>query len=627
MIRKLEVMFFSGAICLLAVTSALAISYNEAPMLRTMVAAGELPPVEERLPEQPLVFSAEWSDIPKEDFDFEIGQYGGVLRVVRNSVNWDADVWAIEREPLITAPGGMEATPETIRGNIVRDYEISEDGKVFTFYMRKGLRWSDGYPVTTEDVLFAYEDVLLNEKLTTIPAVLRSRGELGGPPMELEVIDDYTFQITFSKSYPGFAMRLALYWEDYRTLLKPKHYLKRFHTRYTPLEELEDLLIKEGFGKDEWDRLFLLKDITNWEKCGQNAVDFPILAPWVMKKVTPVITVYERNPYYWKVDAEGNQLPYIDGLRSEYVADPQTAAMKIISGELDLVDRSAGSQDYALFKENEEKGGYKVTMLAQHFTLPNISFNMTLDDPIWREITRDIRFREALNMAIPREDIIDIVFFGYAELPTVVPGAYDLERANQLLDEMGLDKRDAQGWRLQPDGKRLVVSIEWSPYSPDFLPSLELIVRDWQKVGLYTTMKEFARDLFMKRMGSNDYKVLARWENMESWWLFADAHGSPKTAGPRWWRWAETDGKEGEQGPDWYYRFIDLISEATIVSLEEVPSLIEEAQELLYDNVMFIVTVQKLGKPLISNEKLGNVPHSGLVLVPIYAAEQLFYRQ
>ena len=184
MARKLIVVLLSTVMCLLAVTSALAITYNESPMLRVKVAAGELPPIEERLPKDPLVLTEEWNHFSSESLKMEPGEYGGTLRTVTHQANWNPDIFVALLERLVDVP---EYQTHRIGPSLAKDYEISPDGKVYTFYMREGLKWSDGMPVTTDDVLFAYEDVLLNEKLTPVfPAWLTS----GGEPMKFEVIDE-----------------------------------------------------------------------------------------------------------------------------------------------------------------------------------------------------------------------------------------------------------------------------------------------------------------------------------------------------------------------------------------------------------------------------------------------------
>ncbi|NLA52481.1 MAG: ABC transporter substrate-binding protein, partial [Alcaligenaceae bacterium] len=449
--------------------------FSEAPMLAEKVKAGELPAVEERLPKQPKVTN----EMPPELLEYEIGRYGGVLRTVTHSVNWDADVFVICNEPLINTPGilGEEFTP-----NVLRDYEVSQDQKEFTFYLREGLKWSDGHPVTTEDIRFTYEDVLLNEELTPVfPNYLKSGNKADGTPMKLDIIDDYTFKISFDEPYGGFLVELAIQgWRGYTDLLKPKHYLQQFHPKYTPEEELKKLIEEHEY--ETWVQLFGFKDITNWELTREEAIGFPVLYPWMLVSVQEGVYTFERNPYYFKVDPAGNQLPYIDKIVSTQVQDAEMAVMKQIAGEVDFARETMAMTKIPLYKENE-KNGYTTYMAKMHVTPTDIFLNLTYEDPVWRQVVRDVRFRQALNYAIDKEEIIDSIYYGFAEASQMIPSEYDPDKANQLLDEMGLDKRDAQGFRLGPDGKRFTINFEIQNVAPDIVPFTELIVEFWLNVG------------------------------------------------------------------------------------------------------------------------------------------------
>ena len=617
---------------LLSAAAATADNYMESPMLTARVSSGELPPVEERLPDQPVVFDASWNDVPTEDLDFQVGTYGGTLRAVRTHPNWDADVWAMLKETLVASPGWMDANPKDLRGNVILDYEISEDGTTFTFTMREGLKWSDGVPVTTEDVRFTYEDVHMNDELQEfgwdiMQQWMRTGNQPDGEPMLVEVIDDYTFQVSFPEPYPGFINSLAVFWGTYRDFLKPKHHLMNFHPQYTSSDKLKDALAEAGLGDDEWYKLFLQMDHNTWEKTNTTAVDFPSLCPWIISNVTPTVTLWERNPYYFKVDSEGQQLPYIDMVRSEYVTDRETINLKIVAGELDIVEREAGGPNLPFFKENEERGGYNVTLLQQHFAPVDIYLNMTHADPVWRGLAQDLRFRQALNMAIDRQDIIGKVFYGFASLPEVVPSAYDPARANQLLDEIGLTARDADGNRLGPDGNPLMIPIEWAPESPDFQPVVELLTRDWTELDLDVIPRQLQQDLLHERERSNEIKISLNWDDLEKWWLFATIWGSLRFATHSWHLWYTSGGESGEQGPDWVYEFFDQIAEVRSSSYEDAQRLVKGAQQIMYDNILYIPTVQKLRKPLLTSVKLGNVPTSGMVLVGVNSGEQLFFRE
>ena len=627
MIRKLTVMLLGGAILLLAVTAALA--YNESPMLRAKVAAGELPPVEERLPKEPCVVSSGVL-LPEEDLDLEIGQYGGIQRDI---TIWPGNSWAMliqNNEPLVIGPG---LTGEDIRGNVVRDFSVSEDGKVFTFYMREGLKWSDGVPVTTEDVLFAYEDVLLNEKLTPVfPLYLRAASEADGEPMKLEAIDDYTFRIKFAKSYGGFLTQLAIVgWRRYRDVLKPKHYLKKFHPRYTPMEELEPLIKEEALAKGEWWALFQQKNIEHGGAENENAIGFPVLSPWMLVKLTPQVATFERNPYYFKVDTAGNQLPYIDGVRSELVENLEMVTMKILSGEVDHSYEYGTLSKFPFYKENEEKGGYRTILYDMHRSMVIMLPNLTYEDPVWRKVVRDVRFRKALSLAINYEELIENVYLGFASPTVLTPSEYNTEEANQLLDEMGLDKRDKEGWRLGPDGKVFALPIEYAPYFEEMRLTGELVAEYWKAVGLKATTKTLEIGLFLTRLEANELKITMYFPNghPDIWWWWYEAGSIGFTyASPLWWDWWTTSGKEGEEPPSEVKRFFRLCSQIMIpVSSQERKQVFDEILSLLHENVWFIDTVVRAKYPVMVSKNMANVARKGLGIAGQFAGEIYFFKK
>ena len=212
---------------LCAVTASAEGTYTQAPMFDALVESGELPPVEERLPENPCLIH-EFLD---EYLDPEIGNFGGTLRFVTNSVNWDADVFVGMTEGLLTM---QSSNSDQVDPNIVESYEVNEDNTVFTFKLRKGLKWSDGTEVTMEDFRFAIENFVFNEELTpVIAAWMRDAGTAAGDPFTFEIIDDETFTLSFKESYGGFVVHLSIAgWKGYTEILKPSHFLKQFHKDY-----------------------------------------------------------------------------------------------------------------------------------------------------------------------------------------------------------------------------------------------------------------------------------------------------------------------------------------------------------------------------------------------------------
>ena len=449
----------------------------EAPMLAERVAAGELPPLEERLPAEPFVVGPgvlmSEEDLP----DWEPGEYGGVLRSAHFRPDWNPDIFVMINEPLLSAPGlGVDG----IRGNVLKDYEVNEDNTEFIFHMREGMKWSDGEPVTTEDVRFVYEDIYLNENLTpSFPRRFRTGYSAAGEPMELEVIDDYTFKVTYPEPYGGFLRNLVIEgWNGYTELIRPAHYLKQFHADYTDVAELQPMLEEMGL-TDEWWQLFTAKDCLSWDVNEPMCLNTPRLGPWLLvENDTPGLLKFERNPYYHKVDTEGKQLPYIDELLSVLTEDVEMLNLNIFTGDVDFMRESTGLVKVPLYKENEEKGGFITVLLDMHVDSSNLFINQTFDDPVWREVVQDIRFRQAVSLAVDREEMIESLYYGFASLPEVsVPEdliARDLDRANALLDEMGLDQRDDDGWRLGPDGERFEFLIETGAHAADLAPAAEL---------------------------------------------------------------------------------------------------------------------------------------------------------
>ncbi len=628
MSRKLSIILLSGVICLLGITSALAMEYSESPMMRTRVAAGELPPVEERLPIEPFVAGLGVL-IAEEDIDLEIGQYGGTLRLVYSNVGWSADTFIMNNEALL---GGRGITVDGIMGTVVKDYDVSQDGKVFTFYMREGLKWSDGVPVTSEDVLFTFEDVLSNEKLFPIfPSFLRSGGKAAGEPVKLEVVDDYAFSLSFTEAYPGFSVQLAIAgWMHYSALLKPKHYLTQFHPTYTPMAELEPLIQEEALAEGEWWALFHLRDHTTWQISNSTAVGFPYLTPWIPVKETPTSISFERNPYYFKVDAEGNQLPYIDGIRAELVPDVAMVTMKVMAGEVDWIFGRTALKDIALYKEQEEAGGYRTVLLENHVSQPTIIFfNYTYPDPVWREVIGDIRFRTALNLATNQAEILDEIYYGFGEVPALPSAVYDPAEANRILDEMGMDKRDADGWRLGPDGETFVIPFEHGGERADFTPVVELLIDSWREIGIKTTLKVLDMQLYRSRATGNEMQATLFWTSHGIWRIYEDYLPWSGWWGMEWWRWWTTSGEVGEEPPAKIKRIFEL---AEIIKLgapatPEDIELMDELYSAFADDLLYLPIVDNVKDPVIVSKNLGNVPHKGFAISACYSGEQFFFRQ
>lgn len=478
--------------------------FNEAPMLKEMVEKGLLPPVEERLPKNPVVVT------PYE----EIGQYGGTWRRAwRGFAPWG--LYKLMEERLIF----IDKTAGKFIPGVAESWSMSPDGKEFLFKIREGLRWSDGVEVTTEDVRFWYEDIILNEELTpNLPSWLTP----GATIAKLEIIDKYTFKFIFDVPYPFFLSLLATEWglTVNNNIIVPSHYLKNLHIKYNP--QIVEIAAKNN---QEWYQYF--SDYgTDWDAWIQNP-DLPVLTAWKVEIPEEQKHVMVRNPYYYKIDPEGKQLPYIDRIEHYFVADLQTMMLKIFAGEIDMQIRDVGAMaatDPTLLLENRKRGDYRVLRwISGEGAKVALYINLNNKDSVLNKIFNDVRFRQAISLAINREEIAALVYKGLAEprqasIPTGAAlydpewerlfAEYDPDRANKLLDEMGLKWDKNHEVRLLPDGRPLELTLIYAVEVTEPEP-LEMVARYLEKVGIKLNIKPLERALHYSKLETGDYEISA----------------------------------------------------------------------------------------------------------------------
>lgn len=591
--------------------------FHQAPMLDDM----DLPDVKDRIPLEPKIPN----EMPHEFLTVEIGKYGGTLNTVAQSVNWDPDLFVMSNEPLLNTPGILG---EEVTANVLKDYEVTDDQKVFTFYMREGLKWSDGEPVTTEDVRFAIEDVQFNEEIMPIlPAWLHSGGNVDGSPMELEIVDEFTFKISFAESNGGFPISLAIQnWRGYADLLKPAHYLKQFHKDYAEPAELEKLIAEHDFEEDQetdWVNFFNYMDINEREMSHSNAVGFPVLYPWMLTEMTKTHGLYDRNPYYFKVDAEGNQLPYIDSIKSAIVQDTEVTGLKVIAGEVDFNREATALAKMPVYRENAEKGGYEAILANMHLTPTDIFLNLTYDDPVWREVVNDLRFRQALNYAIDRDEVIDTLYFGFADPSEVIDSTFNLEKANALLDDMGM-KKGADGFRIGPNGKRFSIPFEVQAAAPDIVPLAELLTEMWKEIGIHVTVKTIDGTLWSTRNTANELQASIIWTHTPLYYMQDWGQGF---WGPLWDKWWKSGGKNGEEPPEDVKEYYSLMDKMNVSPPEEALKIMDTLRGKMKDNIYYFVHIENAKQPMIVNAKIGNITDKGTAISINFAGEQWFFKE
>lgn len=578
--------------------------YNEAPMLTTLVQQGKLPSVRDRLPEEPLVVR------PME----KIGKYGGTWNMVTMWTHaFELFGYCVNERLLQWTPDGVKIMPA-----VAKKWDVSEDGKTYTFYLRKGMKWSDGAPFTADDILFWYQDIILNDELTlTKPSALCPGGKL----VRVQKLDDYTVRFMFEVPYGIFLQEVA----ERGTYFAPKHYLKQFHPSYVSMKTLEGLYKKEGF--DAWYKLFQKKaDATT-------NPELPRLEPWVLKSITPTRMVAERNPYYWKVDPSGNQLPYIDRVNMEIVADQQTAVLKAVSGELGFqTGHLITIKDYPLLAENRSKGGYRIIQYPFAGGLTQglmINQNYT-EDPVLGDLLRNRKFRLALSLAINRDEINEIAYYGQGEPRQMVPLPpspyadealakkyikYDPKEADRLLDEVGLKKRDREGFRLRPDGKPLELTISVVQHLNDVEVG-ELVAQQLRKVGIKAALRLEEWNLHYTRMAGGLLQC-SIWctdgnEHMPVYPYWTIPYATASRIAPLSGLWYQSGGKSGVEPIGDLKKVIELYETVKVtLSDEKKVQLVKEIFRINVENLWTIGIVNSPYTVIVRND-FRNVPETGV---------------
>ncbi len=483
--------------------------FTEAPILAEQVKAGKLPPVEERLPKTPLVVNAT-----------EVGAYGGTWRMGMRGGTDDPSFYRI-----LGYENLVSWTPswDSIIPNLADKWTISDDATTYTFHLLEGVKWSDGESFTADDIAFWFNDVILNTDLQkTVPAWLTS----GGQPVKFEEVDKYTIKFTFAKPNGLFLQNLAS--PDARAVTNiPAHFAKKYHTKYVDKAEM-DKMLKEG-GYSAWTDLFIAKVVqADGGGMGQFSVaGRPTLFAWMVEEpfsgnATQVTLV--RNPYYFKVDQNGQQYPYIDKLVYTVFQDIPSMLLKALNGEIDFQMRHFNTlANKAVLYDNMVTGDYHLFNLkAAGSNADVVMLNLTHKDPVMRQVLQNKDFRVGLSYAINRQEIINTVYVtvGKVSQPAALEGTpfyneqlakqyteYDVAKANEYLDKV-LPKKNADGIRLRPDGKPMSIVIEIANANTDQVDTGNLIAKYWKAVGILAEAKSEDRALMYQHKNDNDLDAM-----------------------------------------------------------------------------------------------------------------------
>jgi len=537
--------------------------YGEAPVLAELVAAGQLPPVDERLPVNPLVLEGLEG----------LGKYGGTMRRGFNGVS---DRWG----PTKLAYQGLTwYTPElALRPNIAESWEVNNDTTEWTFHLREGMKWSDGAPFDSDNFKWWYEHIMLNEDIT--PAI--SRNWVTGPdqtPMVMEFPDKHTVVFKFADPNPMFLDRVA---PLTREIFSPHHYLAQFHIDTTDdVDALNAAVAERGF--ESWNQLFDDRDwwYLNTERPG-------IYNYLATNPLSEELFIMERNPYFFQVDPDGNQLPYIDAINHRLFNAGDVFDLRITSGEVDFQQRHVDAAKFTLFKQSEENGDYRVQLGVgdQHVVL---TLNQTVKNPRLREFFQNRDVRISMSLAVDRDNLNELAYEGlytprqYSPLeqsPQSYPQQanvyldYDPDRANALLDAAGYAEKDADGFRLFPDGSGETLSfiIEGTaqPGSPDE-DAAQIIIKYLADVGIKASYTGMERSLYTEHYEANEIDA-AFWGSGRSLVPLIDPAfflgiGLDRPWGEAWGRWKLDPGHPAAEEPPaghWIRTMWDLWDEILV---------------------------------------------------------------
>ena len=468
-------------------------SEAEAPV-RPSKRAPDLPPLAERLPKEPLV-------VDLRARGREPGQPGGEIVTL---IGRARDVRFLSTYSYTRLVGYDEHL--SLKPDLLAALDI-EEGRTFTLRLREGHRWSDGHPFTADDLRYWWEDVALNRDLS--PSGPPDFMLVDGAPPRFEVLDARTVRFSWAKPNARFLPTLAGARDPY--IYRPAHHLRRFHARYADRAELDEAVRRERV--KGWAALHNRLDDMNEQVAG-----LPTLQPWRPVTVGQASRfVFERNPYYHRVDTAGQQLPYIDRIVMD-VASPGLLAAKANAGEADLLFRGLTMADVPMLKEGERAHGYRTLLwpVARGSELA-LYPNLTVTDPVWRALNRDVRFRRALSLGIDRRTLDNALLFGLGAQGnnTVTPDSplfrprmrdlhagYDPAQASRLLDEIGLTRRNGAGIRLLADGRVLEIVVETDGEGSLVIDGLTLIGEFWREIGVRLFIKPQDRTVLRRRAAS-----------------------------------------------------------------------------------------------------------------------------
>ena len=580
----------------------------------------DLPPLAERLPSEPLII------VPYES----VGRYGGTLDALSNATEaGTSDFLSVRHVNLVRYSDDLQ----TIVPNVAKSWEWNDDYTRLTFHLRKGHKWSDGAPFTSADVQFWYDNLALDPNIFETP---KDYVTVAGERMTVETPDDTTVIFNLPAPKPGLLAHFATHFGQG---FQPRHFLGRFHPDINP--DADSLARSFGFGNG-YDAIRVYWGNSDWTDTPSPLLSAPDKVANLPADVIPTLESHiyvtdttegrhlVANPYFHQVDVTGQQLPYISEQDEVYINDNEVRILKIINGEVDYKAQSLQLSDAPLMLENRQSGNYSV-QLKPKIAMHAFSFNVTHPDPARRAVFGDLRFRRAMSVAINRDELNEVAYFGqgtpqqyigFSPAPDFVDPSwktfateYDTGAANALLDEIGMADTDGDGIRELPDGQKLVLNI---PYATQGIAGqvVELVALYWRDVGVDSVVREVTPDEYLSLQSSNQLDVGA-WEkgqplgivigNNELWVPPFENYFGHRN-GMLWAEWVDSGGSAGVEPPEFVRQLIADINafQSAAPGSPEMAETGARLVETLTGNLLFIGTVIT-PDPIVHHNRLRNV--------------------
>jgi peptide/nickel transport system substrate-binding protein len=616
---------------------------SESPDFARLVAAGKLPPVADRIGQDPLVIQPL----------HEIGKYGGELRRGYTGVGdfQNANRFCAGPDSLLY----WDYKQENVVPNIARGYELSDNGKLLTLHLRRGMKWSDGQPFTADDIIFWREDVNLNPDLGNGAAALRVQGQ----NVKVVKVDDSTVQ--FVSPLPYFLLpQLMATWSDVSGLTQagptgggcyaPKHYLMKFHPKYTAKAQIDRMVAASGL--KDWTTFFLQK--CDWAL----NPELPLVTPWIVTRpINKSPWSFEANPYSVWVDSQGNQLPYIGKVTMRETGSQEVLNLRAVAGEYDFQDRGLPLSSLPVLLKNQQRSNYKI------YRAPGTRMDFMLrinlayaKDQVLGDLLRNVDFRRALSLGIDRNQHNQTYFLGTC-IPTATmvaddnpyyPGTewrtkwatFDQGQANSLLDKIGLTARDSAGYRMRPDGKgRIRLIYQTNKGLADYGAMGELVKKQWKDIGIDLTVEVTQANRIVELILANEIMIQAIGGGTDDPLLKIDSilptTNNQGAIGIPYSKWFASGGKKGVEPPESVRLLKDAMAlyQRGLISAEAERISLGKQILMLHADQVWSIGVLGFGLAVYgiyyAKNNLGNVParviNSEFVKSPTNALPMTFF--